>query len=70
MRGGSSLSLGGPGDLPRENLESCSAREAFLSLFLVKLSGFELNFESQFDIINAIFCFNFSLYWYCSWHTK
>ena len=70
MRGGSLLSFRGPGDLTRENLESRSAREAFLSLFLVKLSGFELNFESQFDIINAIFCFNFRLYWDCSWHTK
>ena len=33
------------------------------------MSGFKLNFESQFDIHNAIFCFNFSLYWCCSWHT-
>ena len=33
------------------------------------MSGFKLNFESQFDIVNAIFCFNFSLYWCCSWHT-
>ena len=62
--------LGGPGDLPLENLESRSTREAFLSLFLVKVSGFKLNFESQIDIFYAIFCFNFSLYWCCSWHTK
>ena len=34
------------------------------------MSGFKLNFESQFDILHAIFCFNISLYWYCSWHTK
>ena len=34
------------------------------------MSGFKLNFESQFDIFYAIFCFNFSLYWCCSWHTK
>ena len=34
------------------------------------MSGFKLNFESQFDILHAIFCFNFSLYWCCSWHTK
>ena len=34
------------------------------------MSGFKLNFESQFDILNAIFYFNFSLYWCCSWHTK
>ena len=34
------------------------------------MSGFKLNFESQFDILYAIFCFNFSLYWCCSWHTK
>ena len=34
------------------------------------MSGFKLNFESQFDILYAVFCFNFSLYRYCSWHTK
>ena len=34
------------------------------------MSGFKLNNESQFDILYAIFCFNFSLYWCCSWHTK
>ena len=34
------------------------------------MSGFKLNFESQFDIFFVIFCFNFSIYWYCSWHTK
>ena len=34
------------------------------------MSGFKLNFESQFDILYAIFCFNFSLYWCCSWHTR
>ena len=34
------------------------------------MSGFKVNFESQFDILYAIFCFNFSLYWCCSWHTK
>ena len=60
MRGGSPLSFRGSGDLPRENLESSSTREAFLSLFLVKVSGFKFNFESQFDIFYAIFCFNFS----------
>ena len=71
MRGGFPPShLGGPGDLPLENLESRSTRQAFLSLFLVKVSGFKLNFESQIDIFYAIFCFNFSLYWCCSWHTK
>ena len=32
------------------------------------MSGFKLNFESRFDILYALFCFNFSLY--CSWHTK
>ena len=62
--------LGRPGDIPRENLESRSTREAFLSLFLVKVSGFKLNFESQCDMFYAMFCFNFSLYRYCSWHTK
>ena len=30
------------------------------------MSGFKLNFESQFGILYAIFCFNFSLYWCCS----
>ena len=34
------------------------------------MSGFKLNFESQFDILYAIFCFSFSLYCCCSWHTK
>ena len=62
MRGGFPPShLGGPGEIPRENLESRSTREAFLSLFLVKVSVFKLNFESQFDIFYTIFCFNFSL---------
>ena len=54
-RGCSPSHLGGGGDLPRENLESSSTREAFLSLFLVKVSGFKLNFERQFDIFYAIF---------------
>ena len=49
------------GDLPRENLESRSTREAFLSLFLVKVSGFKLNFERQFDIFYAIFQFQLIL---------
>ena len=62
--------LGGPRDLPWKNLESCCAREALLSMFLEKISGFKSNFESQCDIFYAIFCFNFSLYQYCSWHTK
>ena len=30
------------------------------------MSGFKLNYESQFDILHVICCFNFSLYWYCS----
>ena len=34
------------------------------------MSGFKLNSESQFDILHAIFYFNFSLYWGCSWHKK
>ena len=34
------------------------------------MSGFKLNFESQFNILYAIFCFNFSLYWCYSWHPK
>ena len=62
MRGAFPSHLGGPGDLPRENLESRSAREAFFSLFLVKVSGFKFNFESQFYIFYAIICFKFSLY--------
>ena len=37
---------------------------------LGQMSGFKLKFESQFDILYAIFCFNFSLYWCCSWHRK
>ena len=43
-------------------LGNCGAGEAFSSLFKVKMSGFKLNFESQFDILFAIFCLNFSLY--------
>ena len=62
MRGDFPSHLGGPGDHPRENLGSRSARETFLSLFSVKFSGFKLNFESQFDIFYAIFCFKLSLY--------
>ena len=53
-----------------KNLGNSGAGEVFLSLFLVKMSAFKLNFESHFDILYAIFCFNFSLYWCCSWHTK
>ena len=34
------------------------------------MSDFKLNFESQFDILYAIFCFNFSLYWCCSFYTE
>ena len=34
------------------------------------MSGFKLYFESQFDILFAIFCYNFSLCWCCSWQTK
>ena len=34
------------------------------------MSGFKLNFESQFDILYAIFCFNFSLYWCCTTKKK
>ena len=30
----------------------------FYSLFWFKFSGFKLNFESQFDILYTIFCFN------------
>ena len=68
MRGGLPLSYRGIS--PGKNLGNCGAGEAFLSLFLVKMSGFKLNFESHFDILYAIFCFNFSLYWCFSWHTK
>ena len=58
MRGGypPTFHLGGPGDLPLENLESPSTIEAaFFSLFVVKVSGFKLNFESQFDISKQYF---------------
>ena len=34
------------------------------------MSDFKLNFESQFDILYAIFCFNFSLSWCCIFHTE
>ena len=70
MRGGLPLSYRGPGGDPPEKIwEIVVPEKRFLSLFKVKMSGFKLNFESQFDILNAIFCFNFSLYWCCSWHT-
>ena len=55
---------------PEKILGNFGAGEVFLSLFLVKMSGFKLNFESHFEILYAIFCFSFSLYWCCSWHTK
>ena len=58
MRGGFPLSYRGSG----KNLGNCGAGEAFSSLFKVKMSGFKLNFESQFDILLTIFCLNFSLY--------
>ena len=64
MRGGDPLSYRG------KIWEIVVPEKRFLSLCSVKMSGFKLNFESQFDILNAIFCFNFSLYWCCSWHTK
>ena len=71
MRGGLPLSYRGlGGDPPGKIWEIVVPEKRFLSLFQVKMSGFKLNFESQFDILNAIFCFNFSLYWCCSWHTK
>ena len=41
MRGGAPLSFRGSGDLPRENLESRSTREAFLSLFFGKSFRFQ-----------------------------
>ena len=53
-----SLSFAVSGDLPRENFENCDAGEAFLSLLLVKISGFKLDFESQFEFLYEIFCFN------------
>ena len=36
MRGGSPSHLGGPGEIPRKNLENRSAREAFLACFWYK----------------------------------
>ena len=61
---------GSGGSPPGKFLGNRGAGEAFLSLFQVKMSGFKLNFESQFDMLYAVFYFNFSLYWCCSWHTK
>ena len=57
------------GEYERGSLGNCGAGEAFLKPVLGQNVRFQLNFESQFDILNAIFCFNFSLYWCCSWHT-
>ena len=45
-------------------------RKSVFKPVYVKISGLKLNFESQIDILYAIFCFNFSLYRYCSWQTK
>ena len=50
--------MGVRGISPGKKMGNCGAGEAFLSLFYVKMSGFKLNFESQFDILYAIFCFN------------
>ena len=61
--------LGGP-EIPWENLERRSAREAFLSLFLVKVSGFKLNDESQFDIFLCNILLQFQLILVLYWHTK
>ena len=66
IKGDSASQMGVRGISHEKKLGNCGAEEAFLSLFWVKMSGFKLNFESQFDILNAIFCFNSSLYW----HTK
>ena len=49
---------GSGGYPPGKKMGNCGAGEAFLSLFYVKMSGFKLNFKSQFDILYAIFCFN------------
>ena len=71
MRGGLPLSYRGPGgDPPKIFWEIVVPEMHFSSLFEVKMSGYKLNFESQFDTLYAIFCFKFSLYWCCSWHTK
>ena len=43
--------------------------EKHLSMFCVKCQLSNLILKASL-IFYAIFCFNFSLYWYCSWHTK
>ena len=71
MRGCLPLSYRAPGGSPPGKIwEIVEPEKRFLALFWVKMSVFKLNFESQFDILYAIFCFNFSLKWGCSWHTK
>ena len=71
MRGGLPLSFRGSGEIPREKFGKLWCRRSvFKACFRSKCLVLKLNFESQFDILYAIFCFNFSLYWCCSWHTK
>ena len=53
-----------------EKIGKLWCRRSVFKPILGQMSGFKLNLESQFDILYAIFCFNFSLYRYCSWHTK
>ena len=68
MRGGLPLSYRGPGgDPPGKIWEIVVPEKRFVKPVLGQNVRFQT--ESQFDILNAIFCFNFSLYWCCSWHT-
>ena len=48
-----------------EILKTEVLEKQILSLFLIKNSDFKLGFERHFGILNAIFCFNFSLNWLC-----
>ena len=65
MRGGSPSQWQGGGleavGIPPGNFENCSAGEAFVNLFFVKITGLNPS---------VIICFHSRLYWYCSLHAK
>ena len=68
MRGDFPLSFRGSGVSPGKSLEIV-VPENVLKPVLGQNVRF-LNLESQLDIHYATFCFNFSIFWCCSWQTK
>ena len=68
MRGDFPLSFRGSGVSPGKIWEIVVPEKRFTA-FLGENVRF-LNLESQLDIHYAAFCFNFSLFWCCSWQTK